>query len=103
MPHTKRIACPSTAKLERSPRNITDKHHTHMTATKWSSLSEFVKYLGREGICLVKEDEQDGLCIAWRDTSLQAKKRRQEQQQAGKQLYSRPLCGSPTREDGAAS
>ncbi|KAF2274545.1 uncharacterized protein EI97DRAFT_422216 [Westerdykella ornata] len=57
---------------------IRDKEHIHMNATKWQSLTEFVKYLGREGIVNVKEDEKDGLMIAWRDTSLQALRRREE-------------------------
>jgi DNA/RNA-binding protein KIN17 len=49
-----------------------------MNATKWSSLTEFCKHLGREGIVNVKEDEKDGLMIAWRDTSMQAVRRREE-------------------------
>lgn len=49
-----------------------------MNATKWASLTEFTKHLGREGICHVKEDEKDGLMIAWRDTSAAAVKRREE-------------------------
>ena len=49
-----------------------------MNATKWPSLSEFTKHLGREGICHVKEDEKDGLMIAWRDTSIAAVKRKEE-------------------------
>ncbi|KAH8731035.1 zinc finger protein-like protein RTS2 [Phaeosphaeriaceae sp. PMI808] len=57
---------------------IRDKEHVHMNATKWSSLSEFTKHLGREGICHVKEDEKDGLMIAWRDTSVAAVKRKEE-------------------------
>lgn len=57
---------------------IRDKEHVHMNATKWPSLSEFVKHLGREGICHVKEDEKDGLMIAWRDTSIAAVKRKEE-------------------------
>lgn len=57
---------------------IRDKEHVHMNATKWSSLTEFVKHLGREGIANVKEDEKDGLMIAWRDTSVAAVKRREE-------------------------
>lgn len=57
---------------------IRDKEHVHMNATKWSSLSEFTKHLGREGICHVKEDEKDGLMIAWRDTSVAAVTRRNE-------------------------
>ncbi|KAF2034998.1 hypothetical protein EK21DRAFT_97191 [Setomelanomma holmii] len=57
---------------------IRDKEHVHMNATKWSSLTEFTKHLGREGICHVKEDEKDGLMIAWRDTSVAAVKRKEE-------------------------
>ncbi|KAF2680056.1 hypothetical protein K458DRAFT_407630 [Lentithecium fluviatile CBS 122367] len=57
---------------------IRDKEHVHMNATKWSSLTEFAKHLGREGIVTVKEDEKDGLCIAWRDVSAAAIKRREE-------------------------
>ncbi|CAN9220756.1 unnamed protein product [Alternaria alternata] len=57
---------------------IRDKEHVHMNATKWSSLTEFAKHLGREGICHVKEDEKDGLMIAWRDTSVAAVNRRNE-------------------------
>jgi DNA/RNA-binding protein KIN17 len=59
-------------------RYIRDKEHVHMNATKWSSLTEFTKHLGREGICHVKEDEKDGLMIAWRDTSAAAVKRKEE-------------------------
>ncbi|RMZ69130.1 zinc finger RTS2 [Pyrenophora seminiperda CCB06] len=57
---------------------IRDKEHVHMNATKWSSLTEFTKHLGREGIVNVKEDEKDGLMIAWRDTSAAAVTRRKE-------------------------
>jgi DNA/RNA-binding protein KIN17 len=57
---------------------IRDKEHVHMNATKWPSLTEFTKHLGREGICHVKEDEKDGLMIAWRDTSAAAIKRKEE-------------------------
>lgn len=48
---------------------IHKKDHVHMNATKWTSLSQLVKYLGREGICKVTEDEKDGLCIAWIDST----------------------------------
>jgi len=55
---------------------IARKDHTHLNATKWHSLTEFVKYLGREGICRVTEKE-DGLFIAWIDDSPEAMKRRE--------------------------
>jgi DNA/RNA-binding protein KIN17 len=57
---------------------IRDKEHVHMNSTRWSSLTEFAKHLGRSGIVNVKEDEKDGLMIAWRDTSVAATKRREE-------------------------
>ena len=34
---------------------IANKQHTHMNSTKWTSLTEFVKYLGREGIARIDE------------------------------------------------
>lgn len=54
---------------------IRDKNHVHMNGTKWKSLSEFCKYLGREGICRV-EDSEKGLFIAWIDNSPDALKRK---------------------------
>lgn len=53
---------------------IANKAHTHMNSTKWPSLTEYAKYLGREGICRVEETEK-GLHIAWVDTSPEALKR----------------------------
>eukprot|EP00803_Ostreobium_quekettii_P005824 evm.model.scf_128EXC.13 EVM.evm.TU.scf_128EXC.13 scf_128EXC:99599-100813(+) len=34
---------------------ISDRHHVHMNSTKWLTLTEFVKYLGRTGKCRVEE------------------------------------------------
>ncbi|KAK4179055.1 putative KIN, antigenic determinant of recA protein [Triangularia setosa] len=55
---------------------IAKKDHVHLNATKWHSLTEFVKYIGREGICRVVEKE-DGLFIAWIDDSPEAMRRRE--------------------------
>jgi hypothetical protein len=55
---------------------IADKHHTHLNATRFSSLSEFAKYLGREGICRVTEEEGKGIFIAWIDNSPDALRRK---------------------------
>ncbi|KAK4191381.1 domain of Kin17 curved DNA-binding protein-domain-containing protein [Podospora australis] len=55
---------------------IQRKDHVHLNSTKWHSLTEFVKYLGREGICRVEEQE-DGLFIAWIDDSPEAMRRRE--------------------------
>lgn len=53
---------------------IAEKEHLHMNATKWPSLTEFAKHLGREGICRV-EDTEKGLFIAWIDNSPEALRR----------------------------
>lgn len=53
---------------------IANKEHVHMNATKWPSLTEFAKHLGREGICRV-EDTDKGLQIAWIDNSPEALRR----------------------------
>ncbi|KAH7033428.1 domain of Kin17 curved DNA-binding protein-domain-containing protein [Microdochium trichocladiopsis] len=55
---------------------IANKEHVHMNATKWPNLTEFAKYLGREGVCRVEEIEGKGLHIAWIDDSPDALRRR---------------------------
>ncbi|OXA43925.1 DNA/RNA-binding protein KIN17 [Folsomia candida] len=45
---------------------ISSKDHLHMNATKWLSLTSFVKWLGREGICVVDETEK-GWFVTWVD------------------------------------
>lgn len=55
---------------------IANKEAVHMNATKWNSLTEFAKFLGREGICRV-EEKDDGVYIAWIDDSPEALKRRE--------------------------
>ena len=66
---------------------ISNKMHIHMNATKWPSLTEFAKHLGREGICRI-EDTEKGLQIAWIDNSPEALRRqdalrRKERQDKG--------------------
>ncbi|KAM3418183.1 hypothetical protein BST61_g6386 [Cercospora zeina] len=56
---------------------IKDKEHVHMNSTKWASLTEFAKFLGREGICRVEEGER-GLEIAWVDDSAEAVRRKED-------------------------
>ena len=53
---------------------ISNKEHVHMNATKWPSLTEFAKFLGREGICRVEEDDK-GIHVAWIDNSPEALRR----------------------------
>lgn len=64
---------------------IADKDHLHMNATKWLTLSDYVKYLGREGICTVDETEK-GWFVTYIDRSpevleRQAKAARKEKQE----------------------
>lgn len=37
---------------------IQDKQHIHMNSTRWLTLTEYVKHLGREGFCKVEETEK---------------------------------------------
>jgi len=50
---------------------IQDKHHLHMNSTRWVTLTEFVKHLGRTGVARVDETEK-GWFIAWVDNSPKA-------------------------------
>ena len=45
---------------------IADRYHVHMNSTKWLTLTEFIKYLGREGKLVVEETER-GLFITYVD------------------------------------
>lgn len=53
---------------------IQNKSHIHMNGTRWKTLSEFVKSLGRDGKCRVEQEER-GLFISWIDDSPEALKR----------------------------
>jgi DNA/RNA-binding protein KIN17 len=50
---------------------IADKHHLHMNSTRWVTLTEFVKHLGRTGVARVDETEK-GWYLAWIDNSPKA-------------------------------
>ncbi|KAK0202126.1 domain of Kin17 curved DNA-binding protein-domain-containing protein [Desarmillaria ectypa] len=50
---------------------ISDKYHVHMNSTRWVTLTEFVKHLGRTGVARVDETEK-GWFIAWIDNSPKA-------------------------------
>jgi len=50
---------------------IADKSHLHMNATRWVTLTEFIKHLGRTGVGRVDETEK-GWFIAWIDSSPKA-------------------------------
>ncbi|KAK1142360.1 hypothetical protein N8T08_007912 [Aspergillus melleus] len=55
---------------------IADKEHIHMNSTKWTSLSQFAAYLGREGLVRVEETEK-GLFVSYIDRSPETMKRRE--------------------------
>ncbi|KZV67172.1 hypothetical protein PENSPDRAFT_744554 [Peniophora sp. CONT] len=50
---------------------IQEKSHLHMNATRWVTLTEFVKHLGRTGVAHVDETEK-GWFLAWIDNSPKA-------------------------------
>ncbi|KAK0187699.1 domain of Kin17 curved DNA-binding protein-domain-containing protein [Armillaria mellea] len=50
---------------------IADKYHVHMNSTRWVTLTEFVKHLGRTGVARVDETEK-GWFVAWIDSSPKA-------------------------------
>lgn len=53
---------------------IQDKEHVHMNATRWVTLTEFAHYLGKAGLCDVR-DSEEGLVIRYidRDPQREAK------------------------------
>lgn len=55
---------------------ISNKSHTHMNATKWTSLTQFAAHLGREGIARVEETEK-GLFISWIDNRPETLRRKE--------------------------
>ncbi|KAJ6438656.1 zinc finger protein RTS2 [Purpureocillium lavendulum] len=75
---------------------IANKEHIHMNATKWPSLTEFAKFLGRESICRVEENDK-GIFISWIDNSPEALRRqealrkKEAQDQGDEQLEQRIL------------
>ncbi|KAK2601941.1 hypothetical protein QQS21_004532 [Conoideocrella luteorostrata] len=75
---------------------IANKEHIHMNATKWPSLTEFAKHLGKEGLCRVEETDK-GIHISWIDNSPEALKRqealrrKEAQDQGDEQLEQRMI------------
>jgi DNA/RNA-binding protein KIN17 len=54
---------------------ISNKNHIHMNATRWRNLTEFITFLGIQGICRVENTEK-GWFISWIDTSPEALKKK---------------------------
>ena len=55
---------------------IHDRHHTHMNSTQWETLTDFVKWLGKEGHCVVDETEK-GWFIQYIDRDPEAIRRQE--------------------------
>ena len=64
---------PSSLLAPLSPKKVSANCYSR-NATKWPSLTEFAKFLGREGICRVEEDDK-GIHVAWIDNSPEALRR----------------------------
>ena len=56
---------------------ISDRNHIHMNSTKWLTLTDFVQYLGRQGICVVDETEK-GWFVTYIDRDPETLRRQQE-------------------------
>lgn len=56
---------------------IADRHHIHMNATKWLTLTDYVQYLGRQGHCIVDQTEK-GWFVTYIDRDPEALRRQEE-------------------------
>ncbi|KAM8885047.1 DNA/RNA-binding protein KIN17 [Synchiropus picturatus] len=56
---------------------ISDREHVHMNSTKWETLTEFTKWLGREGLCKVDETPK-GWYIEYIDRDPETIRRQEE-------------------------
>eukprot|EP00537_Pseudo-nitzschia_pungens_P007821 CAMPEP_0172368664 /NCGR_PEP_ID=MMETSP1060-20121228/28621_1 /TAXON_ID=37318 /ORGANISM="Pseudo-nitzschia pungens, Strain cf. cingulata" /LENGTH=479 /DNA_ID=CAMNT_0013093335 /DNA_START=42 /DNA_END=1484 /DNA_ORIENTATION=+ len=69
---------------------IADKQHIHMNATHWTTLTEFVQYLGKSGKCVVEENQMDGnggwyVSYIERDSGILARRASQQRREAADQ------------------
>ncbi|KAK5849055.1 hypothetical protein PBY51_008729 [Eleginops maclovinus] len=63
---------------------ISDREHIHMNSTKWETLGEFTKWLGREGFCKVDETPK-GWYVQYIDRDPETIRRQEEQARKKKQ------------------
>ena len=66
---------------------IADKQHIHMNATHWTTLTDFVQYLGRTKKCIVEENHSDGnggwmVSYIERDAGILARQEAQQRKEA---------------------
>jgi DNA/RNA-binding protein KIN17 len=75
---------------------IADKQHIHMNATHWTTLSDFVQYLGKTGKCVVEETERGWFVLyIERDVSILARtealKRREQAEKAAEEAQAQRM------------
>lgn len=72
---------------------IQDRHHIHMNATKWATLTDFVQYLGKCGKCVVEETER-GWYVTYieRDASILAREEAQQRRVAAEKASEQKLA-----------
>ncbi|NXH56100.1 KIN17 protein, partial [Rhabdornis inornatus] len=63
---------------------ISHREHIHMNATQWETLTDFTKWLGREGLCRIEETPK-GWYIQYIDRDPETIRRQQEQERKKKQ------------------
>ncbi|NXH42927.1 KIN17 protein, partial [Dicaeum eximium] len=63
---------------------ISHREHIHMNATRWETLTDFTKWLGREGLCKV-DDTPKGWYIQYIDRDPETIRRQQEKERKKKQ------------------
>ena len=56
---------------------INDRNHIHMNSTKWLTLTDYVQWLGRQGVCVVDETEK-GWFVTYIDRDPETLRRQQE-------------------------
>ena len=66
---------------------IADKQHIHMNATIWTTLTDFVQYLGKSKKCIVEENHSDGtggwtISYIERDVGILARREAQQKREA---------------------
>ncbi len=62
---------------------ISDKDHVHMNSTKWLTLSDYVQFLGRTGVCVVDQTEK-GWFVTYIDRDPEVMRRQEEIQKKAK-------------------
>jgi len=59
---------------------IRDRQHIHMNSTKWSTLTNFVTYLGKTGLCKVEQDAEGAWFLQYIDRDPRILARQEELQ-----------------------